>query len=227
MSKSKYEQRLESSRKGRIKKNLEPRAETWLVVSEGKCTEKNYFDGFKKYYKENKGLPLNIHTVGGEMNTMSLVQCTDDIVENCTQGIDSYNGEYAKIFVVFDKDDFPNDHFDNAIKQCESRGYIPLWSNQCFELWLVLHYQYLNSAINKDDYCKRLKDKLGKKYEKNNINIFSDIIGEDISKLKFACKNSKKLYNLFLKDTPSGSNPCTVVYKFFDCIKEYNSKNNN
>ena len=40
-----------------------------------------------------------------------------------------------KIFVVFDKDSFSDDDFDDTIKMCEDNGYIPLWSNQAIEYW--------------------------------------------------------------------------------------------
>ncbi|WP_304969408.1 RloB family protein, partial [Romboutsia ilealis] len=46
---------------------------------------------------------------------------------------------------MYDKDDFPLDNFDNtqysAEKRKEIRKYRVAWSNECIELWFVLHFQ--------------------------------------------------------------------------------------
>ncbi len=57
--------------------------------------------------------------------------------------------EYDEVWCVFDMDYKPDANgqwqdFDNAIKMAQSQGYKCAYSNDSFELWFVLHYQYLD-----------------------------------------------------------------------------------
>ena len=47
---------------------------------------------------------------------------------------------YSQVWVVFDKDDF--DDFDEAVALAEKYGFKVAWSNQSFEYWLYLHFNY-------------------------------------------------------------------------------------
>lgn len=77
-----------------------------------------------------------------------------------------------KVFVVFDKDSFENNAFNNAIYRCEEVSMIPIWSNESFELWYLLHYIYTDAQIGRDDYCAKLNAYVQPKYEKNNKKMF-------------------------------------------------------
>ena len=128
----------------------------WLIVCEGIETEKNYFNGaIEAINKEiNSDSKLNIEVVGKGMNTMSLVKSIDDLLND----IDKFNNKvipYEKIFVVFDKDSFPKDNFNNAITICENKGYIPLWSNQAIEYWFLLHFNYVDAKMNRIAYSRK------------------------------------------------------------------------
>lgn len=85
---------------------------------------------------------MKVKVVGKGVSTKSLVKATDLQIK-----IDKYSNSvipYGKIFVVFDKDSFSDDDFDDTIKMCEDNGYIPLWSNQAIEYWFLLHFHYVN-----------------------------------------------------------------------------------
>lgn len=95
----------------------------WLVVCEGKQTEPNYFtgaiDAINETIKEDK-YKLKVEVKGMGMNTLSLVKSVDDIISNiekCKNSIIPYD----KVFVVFDKDSFTKDSFDNAVYMCKEK----------------------------------------------------------------------------------------------------------
>lgn len=46
---------------------------------------------------------------------------------------------FEKTWVVFDKDDF--DDFDEAVRNAQTCGYGLAMSNECFELWYLLHFR--------------------------------------------------------------------------------------
>lgn len=61
---------------------------------------------------------------------------TVDLVNYTRKFVNYSNKEYGKIWVVFDKDDYSDEQFNNAIQNCD---YFSAWSNPN----LVLSYFYI------------------------------------------------------------------------------------
>ena len=87
--------------------------------------------------------------------------------------------QFNHIWLVYDKDDFPKDNFDNTYYKCcslskqnDSTVYHALWSNECIEYWFLLHLMLLDSAVSRIEYYHKLSDKLKSKYEKNRDDIY-------------------------------------------------------
>ncbi len=132
---------------------------------------------------------------------------------------------YQNIWVVFDKDDFKD--FDEAIREGERKGYHIAWSNQSFEYWLYLHFEYCDSALHRDEWCKKL-DEIFKQYElgdgtyqKNYENIYELVNSHD--GVNTAIKYAKRRMDGFdeEKDKPSFYDPGTTVYKLVEELKKY------
>ena len=144
----------------------------------------------------------------------------DDIISNiekCKNSIIPYD----KVFVVFDKDSFTKDSFDNAVYMCKEKGYIPLWSNQAIEYWFLLHFNHIDSHMDRTLYQSKLneyfkKAKLEYKYKKNDKTIYSKLI--KYGSLEEAKNRARNIYFKNRENTPSNSESCTTVYKFFDEI---------
>ena len=115
-----------------------------LIVCEGKCTEPNYF----RKFKVTDPKPF---VPGIGMNTLNVVQEAVKIREE--------SGPYDQVWVVFDLDSFPKGHFDNAIKIADKEGIRVAYSNEAFELWYMLHFDHLQSAISRSLYIGILKSK--------------------------------------------------------------------
>ena len=69
-----------------------------------------------------------------------------------------------EVWCVFDCDG-NTDSLNRAIKAAESKGFNAIYSIQCFELWFLLHFQPLTTAIDRKDYDRRLSNHLGINYE--------------------------------------------------------------
>lgn len=141
-----------------------PKANSYLIVTEGKRTEPLYFKGMQRLIKEKMGgmievkeIPL-INIYGEGCSTGKLIEKTAEIVSRAKI-------IYQNIWVVFDKDDFRD--FDQAIKEGQERGYKVAWSNQCFEYWLYLHFNYSDSALRRDVWHRKLDEIFGE-YELGN-----------------------------------------------------------
>lgn len=211
-------------RRKRKENVIKQKSSNWLVVCEGTQTEPNYFKGVVKTINEKieDNYKLKVKIVGKGMNTTSLVKSVEDLLHN----IDGYKTStipYGKIFVVFDKDSFSSESFDEAISMCEKNGYIPLWSNQAIEYWFLLHFNYIDVGMNRNSYEKKINEYfkiagLKFKYRKNDENIYEKLL--KYGSLDKARKNAFRIYLSHGKDKPSNSESCTTVYKFFEEIDE-------
>lgn len=218
-------------REVRIKLGLEsekgPRIllpEKHLFVTEGKKTEPNYLNGLIALICERYGpqVKRQFDVIGEGDNTLNLLQKAESYQQDGADG-------YQHVWIVYDKDDFPPDAFDNTMNRCDainkrfqSEGrdteFHAIWSNQCIELWFVLHYDYLQADISREQYREILSRHIGRHYEKNDEEIFKTLY----PRLDHASKNAKKLMNNYAQELPpSQKTPATNVYELIDHLREY------
>lgn len=212
------------ARKQRRYEYKTPRANSFLIVTEGERTEPLYFKGMQKLIQEKIGgivdvieQPLvDIHGKG--CSTGKLIEVTDQIVKDAKV-------MYQNIWIVFDKDDFED--FDQAIKDGMNRGYHIAWSNQSFEYWLYLHFNYSDSALHRHQWNAKLNElfkqyNLGDgTYQKNYDNIY-DLV-DMYDGVDTAIRNAKRRMAEFAKGgyKPSEYDPGTMVHKLVEELKMY------
>jgi hypothetical protein len=191
-----------------------------LIVCEGTKTEPNYFESIKRR------LPRNVATIeiyGEGASTLSLVARAREIKERRATG----DYPFDKVWVVFDRDSFPGDGFDNAITSALSDDMQGAWSNEAFELWYILHFEFRNTPMSRTDYQAKLSFLLQAPYRKNAPNMYETIAA--VGNQKQAIAWARRLLNEFetQRIPPSRSNPCTTVFllveelnKFIDVVDE-------
>ncbi|MCK5460587.1 RloB domain-containing protein [Candidatus Gracilibacteria bacterium] len=137
------------------------------IFCEGESTEPLYFRGFKQEIEEEirrKEAAIVIEGTGA--NTISLVNYAIKKVKE--DGIDKNEGD--EVWVVFDEDTRENGNFDNAIYKAKAfnqkKGmecsFNVAYSNECFELWYLLHFRYSTSSVGRKNYYKELTMYLNK-----------------------------------------------------------------
>lgn len=177
----------------------------FLIVCEGEKTEPNYFESFKQDLPRQV---VQLEIFGEGANTLSLV------VKAQAHRDSSASGDYPfdQVWVVFDRDSFEPDDFDNAIHKAESCGMHCAWSNEAFELWYVLHFEFRNTGMSRTEYEGKLGDLLGEDYRKNAPGMYQKLLR--IGNQSQAAAWAKALQEGFLASgvPPSLSNPCTTVY---------------
>jgi hypothetical protein len=138
-----------------------------LIVCEGENTEPSYFNQFKLS-------SATIKSIGEGYNTTSLV---DRAIKLASET------KYDQVWCVFDKDDFPENDFNNAIQIAEAQGFGVAYSNQSFEYWLILHFDDHQGGgmhrINYNDKINELLKPLNVTYDGNG----SKKINEDFFEL--------------------------------------------
>lgn len=195
------------------------------IFCEGENTEPEYFKSF----------PVNTETkvtaIGLGRSKTALVEKVIELLgrEKLLKRQANYDPD-RQLWVVFDYD-YRGDvneevDFNNAIELAKRKGIRVAYSNDSFELWLVLHYQYQTAAATRFDYYRMLSEKLNYNYEKEGK----------------TREFSKSLYVLFLKDQPkaiqharslykekqgetfSNQNPCTTIFQLVEelnkCIRK-------
>lgn len=104
------------------KKSSREIKQSFFIVCEGKNTEPEYFLSFRL-------TSATVRALGQGLNTLGLVRSAikeRDLAKQRGKVYDNY-------WVVFDKDDFPEQNFNDAIKLAKENGFNVAYSNQAFE----------------------------------------------------------------------------------------------
>jgi hypothetical protein len=192
------------------KRSLEYRSKRvyFLIVCEGEKTEPKYFEGFKN------DLPIEsveLQIEGTGLNTIGIIEFIIELQKKSIR-------KYDRVWAVFDKDDFPDENFNNAIYKAESKGIECAWSNEAFELWYILHFQYLNTGISRDNFKRIITQEVqvrsnneSYEYEKNSPITYE--ILKSVGNLEQAINWAKKLEMNYSDKLFAKHNPCTKVYE--------------
>ena len=189
---------------------------TILIVCEGQ-TEEWYFSKFPV-------ISLSVKCVNLQgQSKMSLVKATQDILEE--EGF-----TFDEVWCVFDMDVNTNRDFtlfDKSIAKAKSLGYNVAYSNDCFELWLLLHYKDIQSTQNREYYYEQLGKCFKMNYVKNGKKIdfckklYTLLQEDDNSSEAQAIVRAEKLY-LRQKHLPyHQQKPVTLVYQLVRLLNEY------
>jgi hypothetical protein len=145
-----------------------------LIVSEGSKTEPNYFDEIRS--------TLRLHTANvvvrpSELGTapIQVVQYAKQLFLDGDRHRNIQRLAFEKVFAVFDRDDHKS--YSNALKAAESLDgklnndnkqliqFHAVPSIPSFELWLLLHFENVQSQIDRHEVFRRLKKHIPQ-YEK-------------------------------------------------------------
>jgi hypothetical protein len=149
------------------------------------------------------------------MNTDSLV---DEAVHLRNQA-KQQGAPFSHIWCVFDRDSFPQGQYDRAFQLAKNNRFEIVWANEAFELWYLLHFQYLDSGISRAEYPSRLTKQMGVNYEKSDANICSRLCVRQAN----AIRNGKNLLKALRArgETPERNfSPSTNVHQLVEFLNE-------
>lgn len=186
------------------------------IFSEGEETEPNYFESKKKEIRKTN---IQIVVKGTGYNTLSLVEYALNYMSRNNIEIND-SAESDECWVVFDKDDYNRD-FDNAIKKAKDNNFKVAYSNECFELWFLLHFNFIDTAIGRKNYIEKLDERInainGQNYQKNLKNMYELIKHLE----KDAIRNAKKLLEIHKGvQSYSKKNPSTTVHLLIEKLNQ-------
>jgi RloB-like protein len=174
------------------KENTREPRQRFLIVCEGTKTEPNYFNSFR--------VPKDVIDVRG------LGENPSRLVESAKKLKDK--GDYDQVWCVFDRDSWTPEDFKNAIQNAKAQKFGVAYSNEAFELWYILHFEFLNAGISRSDYSSKLSCLMGQKYLKNSETIYEELLDRQ----SIAIQNATKLLQQYSSPDPARDNPSTTVH---------------
>lgn len=177
--------------------------ERFLIVCEGERTEPNYFECFRV---PKSIIEIDVRGLG--YNTVSLVKKTVEL---------NNQEQYDQVWCVFDRDSFPAQHFNDAISLAKRHDIKVAYSNEAFEIWYLLHFNYHTTAITRSGCIDKLSELLGKKYEKNQEKMYDLLETRQSS----AIRNAKKLLSQYTPRSPERDNPSTTVHELVEQLNRF------
>lgn len=140
-----------------------------LIVSEGSKTEPHYFSEIRHHYKLHTA---NVQVQPGALGTQPLqvVEFAERLFldGDASRGIQSR--AFEQVYAVFDRDDHPSYHAALAkaaalrTKLRNDLGvqvkFEAIPSVPCFELWLLLHFEEVQTPLHRTEVYHRLRQHL-------------------------------------------------------------------
>jgi hypothetical protein len=170
---------------------------TFLIVCEGEKTEPNYFRSFPVSTRPE------IDIVGAGCETIAVV--------NRAKKLREYKS-YDRVWCVFDRDpsrvNNTKQRFNDALQLAEKENIQVAYSNECFEIWYLLHFNFYNTPIPRSDYRKILTKLLGCDYAKNSDDMYAKLEEKQPQAINYA----RKLLASYNPHAPESDNPATTVH---------------
>jgi hypothetical protein len=175
----------------------------FLIVCEGKKTEPYYFKSFR--------VPKAVVAIEGAAGDPTRLVNSAYKLAN--------EDEYDQVWCVFDRDEgaWTAQNFNNALQNAKTYGFHVAYSNECFELWYILHFEFLNTGLPRSDYEDKLSELLGIKYRKNDLTIYQQLL----AKQQIAIKYARKLIESYNLIDPERNNPSTTVHLLVEALNKF------
>ncbi len=196
----------------RQEKNERSIKNTFLIYCEGKNTEPTYFKSFPVT------TDTEVKAIGLGRSKTALVQKVLELTESIEKDAEQ------QIWIVFDRDikydnvSQGNQDFNEAIQLAQQNNLKCAYSNDCFELWFVLHDELMESALHRTQLYKKLSTKLNCNYEKDgkSIDFAKSLYAISLPNIENATRNAQKLHQVHGDAAYHEQNPCTTVYQLVE-----------
>lgn len=216
-----------------------------FLSCEGSVTEEEYIEVLSQIYDGVKGRVQLISVAEDEVHTLPKKRTREQnqvlgkskpwqLVERINKFKEEKDAKYEfskypedEFWIVSDVDDNLDNHkeeFENAIQECEEKGYKYAISNPFFEIWLLLHHDEASEEDKKyavtethpyeatNHFRMRLSEKGAPLKEQKHLKLeyYSD------EKVRLAVQRAKELVEGKDEKIPSGYG--TYVYKIIEEI---------
>ncbi|SEI02050.1 RloB-like protein [Rheinheimera pacifica] len=181
----------------RTRKRVQLDPSSFVIATEG-MDEINYFRAIEKLIPKRFNAYYDIHVVDkSDEHHSALHHIFSDLDEHLKSIKKHFRNASRSSYIVFDHDkNFRENHIRNSqlvLRQARQKDYTTIYSNPCFDLWLILHYV---DVTQRDDIPQLLSN--SNNHVKQVLHSVRD--GEDLVQMsrryKTAIENAQKLIAL-------------------------------
>ncbi|MBL9187454.1 MAG: RloB domain-containing protein [Opitutaceae bacterium] len=176
--------------------------------------EKSSCDYFKAFPIDRRR--IRVETVGTGYNTDTLIKEAVRLKTAAEKAGEPFN----EVYCVFDRDDFPAGNFNQAFQRAAKHGIHAIWTNEAFELWYLLHFDLITTALPRAKYAARLKAKLGVAYRKNDRTLYEKLKDRQGDAFRFSAGLARHWAELAGGCNPETCNPSTNVADLVTFLNE-------
>jgi len=222
---------------------------TFIIFCEDEVSEPVYFKFFETSEIKVNCIPKQKSMMDNVVNAIHHCKEHNLLLEEEDSLIDG-----IQVWCVFDRDkeetqakiDKGNIEFDESIEVAERKGIKVAWSNDAFEIWILLHFEEIDQTERADVYERLTEifksfpepnEDLTKALRYYNFNYkenlksetnFRNIIRAEITdKTNEAIERAKNLDQSYpLNGKPSEKAPCTKLYLLVEELLHYGQKIN-
>ena len=136
----------------------------FLIACEGICTEPNYIKNLVYEEKQNK------HIAEGTVVKITQHQHSDPYGVLSDLLSTSNKDDFDECWIVIDRDEVEykgkgfgghsKENFNKAVTEALENNVKVAFSNPCFELWIVLHFEYRDTECFRDDIQHKALEKV-------------------------------------------------------------------
>lgn len=180
------------------------------IFTEG-YTEKNYFKMISKKYNSSMNVKVTVKPTGFQGTNLL------NFAKKSISGLSAQEKKNLEsVYIIFDRDDLSHENIEQTISNARKSEIKIGYSNICFELWLVSHFESINSFTDRNKLYQKLETYLDcTQYERihkadyNLVCNFEDYISN-------AILNCNELPDL--NQTMINTNPYTNIGKIIQDI---------
>jgi hypothetical protein len=154
-------------------------ANLFIIATEGKETEKQYFEDFAIFYQNPKVNVKVIDKIQENSDPNAVLNALIKFEEEF-----NFNRQVGdELWIVIDRDRWKDKMLSKVAQICKQKEYSFALSNPCFEFWLLLHLKDLkeytdielsnifeNKKTNQETFLERELASLLGSYNKSNLN---------------------------------------------------------
>jgi len=191
----------------------EPILGYYLIVTDTKETEKNYFEGLKKAIPAQIKDRIVIKVVKAK-TTYNLVEKTKELC--------SMEAQHRIPWIVVDRDLVKD--FDGLVQDALDNEFHVGWSNPCFEIWLFAYLGEMPNLRDSVSCCKefalRFEKKTSHPYRKNDTDLYARLSA--LGNFENAYQIAERIISRAESERkkPSESCPACTVHRLVKEIKD-------
>jgi len=182
----------------------------YIIITDAKETEKNYFEGLRRSIPEHLQRSLVVKTKRVDIESFIDVALDER----------NKNPIYAQPWIVFDRDQVHN--FDEIIKNAEDKEIKVGWTNPCIEIWFFAYFAKMPVFECSGHCCHKFseyfKKVFGFEYNKADPLIFERL--KEKGDIRRAIITGKRRYVQLKNDSksPSKMSSCGTLYQLVEEI---------